>query len=62
MIRGIVIITRLTGLTDDEILNGRIEGPFGDLTVHYIGKESFIKNKRAIGRNKDRADIDSLQP
>jgi hypothetical protein len=42
------IITKLTGLTSEEIWNGRIEGPFGDLTVHYIDKESFIKNKREI--------------
>jgi hypothetical protein len=56
------IITRLTGLTDDQIWNGRVEGPFGDLRVHYIDKESFIQNKRAIGRNKDLADLDALMP
>ncbi|MBN2159373.1 MAG: hypothetical protein JW807_08245 [Spirochaetes bacterium] len=53
-------ITRLTGLTSEEIWNGRTPGPFGDLTVDYIGRESFIKNKKAIGRNKDLADIDAL--
>lgn len=54
------IITRLSGLTGDELWDGKTEGPFGNLIVHYIGRESFIKNKRAIGRNKDLADIDSL--
>ena len=54
------IITRLTGLTTDEIWDTRVEGPFGELNVYYIDRECFIKNKRAIGRNKDNADIDSL--
>jgi hypothetical protein len=28
--------------------------------VHYIGKKEFILNKRAIGRKKDLADLESL--
>ncbi len=55
------ILTKLTGVTTDEIWNDRVEGPFGDHTVYYIGKECYIKNKKAIGRNKDLADLDSLQ-
>ncbi|HOD16358.1 MAG TPA: hypothetical protein PK307_08710 [Spirochaetota bacterium] len=54
------ILTRLTGLTDDEIWDGRVEAPFGDLTACYIGRESFLKNKRSLGRNRDLADIDAL--
>ncbi|HNW27697.1 MAG TPA: hypothetical protein PKN50_04395 [Spirochaetota bacterium] len=52
--------TKLTGLATDEIWDGKVEGSFGDLTVYYLGKECLIKNKRAIGRNKDLADIDSI--
>jgi hypothetical protein len=52
--------TKLTGLATDEIWDGKVEGSFGDLTVYYLGKESLIKNKRALGRNKDLADIDSI--
>lgn len=54
------LLTKLTGLATDEIWDGKVEGSFGDLTVYYLGKECLIKNKRAIGRNKDLADIDSI--
>jgi hypothetical protein len=54
------IITKLTGLAPGDIWNSRTEGPFGDLVVSYISKECFIQNKRAIGRHKDLADIDSI--
>lgn len=54
------ILTKLTALTTDEIWDSRVQGKFGDLTVYYLGKESYIKNKRAIARNKDLADIDSI--
>jgi hypothetical protein len=31
-----------------------------DVPVKYIGYDQFIKNKRAIGRHKDLADIDAI--
>jgi len=33
---------------------------FGDVAVHYIGREQYIANRRAVGRRKDLADIDAL--
>lgn len=54
------LITLLDGLTADEIWASRREGPFGDQTVFYLGKDAFIKNKRAAGRPKDVADLASL--
>jgi len=39
-----------------------INGPFGRHTVAFLGRGSFLKNKRAAGRPKDLADIDALQP
>jgi hypothetical protein len=29
--------------------------------VYYIGKETFIKNKSAVGRDQDLADIKKIQ-
>lgn len=54
------IITILEGLQNDEIWGERQKGKFGDLDVAYIGREAFIKNKRAIGRHRDLADLELL--
>jgi hypothetical protein len=54
------LISILDGLESDEIWKFREEGKFGDLTVWYLSKRAFIKNKRAIGRHKDLADLELL--
>ena len=54
------LITLLDGLTHDEIWETREEGEFGDHRVFYIGREAFIRNKRAIGRHRDLADLELL--
>jgi hypothetical protein len=38
-----------------------VDGPFGDRTVAYIGRDTLIRNKRAAGRPKDLSDIDALE-
>ena len=35
-------------------------GAYGDLQVHYLGRNEFIRNKRAIGRKKDLADLEAI--
>jgi hypothetical protein len=54
------IISKLTGLPPNEIWNSREKGYFSDQTVFYIGKSAFIKNKRALARHKDLADLELL--
>lgn len=54
------IVTSITGVTWEEAVSGREAGTYGDVPVSYIGREQFITNKRATGRNKDLADIDAL--
>lgn len=54
------LLTLLDGLTAKDIWSSRRKGPFGDRTVFYLGKEAFVKNKRAAGRAKDIADLASL--
>jgi hypothetical protein len=44
----------------DEAWPGREAGTFGDVTVDFIGREAFIRNKRATGRAKDLGDIEGL--
>jgi len=55
------ILTALTGLSFAEAWPDRIRRPFGDIEVDFIGRTSFIRNKRATARPKDLADIDGLE-
>lgn len=54
------ILTILDGLTADEIGSSRQQGSFGKLLVFYLGRDAFIKNKRATGRLKDLADLEAI--
>jgi len=54
------IITSITGVQWEQAKSGRVEGYFGDLMVHYIGRDDFITNKRALGRKKDIADLEAI--
>ena len=54
------LIFGLAGLTAEEVWEGRKKGRFGNHDVHYISKKSYIKNKRAVGRHKDLADLELL--
>ena len=55
------ILTDLTGLTFVEAWADRLRRPFGDLEVDVIGRQSFIRNKRATGRPKDLGDIEGME-
>lgn len=54
------IITSITGVSWEQARSGRVQGQFGDLPVHYIGREDLIANKRALGRKKDLADLEAI--
>jgi hypothetical protein len=54
------LLTELTGLTFDEAWATRVLRPFGDVTVNFIGRDAFLRNKRATGRLKDLSDIEGM--
>ncbi len=54
------MVTSITGVSWEEAFAGRVEGKYGDVLVHYIGREAFISNKKALGRKKDLADLEAL--
>ena len=58
--RRIDILTSLTGLTFDEAWRGHVTGPFGDLECPVIGRAELARNKRALGRPRDLADLEML--
>ena len=55
------ILTQLTALQFDEAWKGRVRHSFGPYEVEFLGREALIKNKRAIGRHKDLADVEALE-
>jgi hypothetical protein len=54
------LVTSLTGVSWKEAAAGCRSGSYGDLRVRYLGKKEFIRNKLAIGRRKDLADIEAI--
>jgi hypothetical protein len=55
------ILTELTGITFAEAWPDRLRHSFGDVEVDFIGRASFIRNKRATGRPKDLGDIEGME-
>jgi len=54
------VLTELSGLTFAEAWPSRTQAAFGPLTVDVIGREAFIRNKRATGRARDLGDLEAL--
>jgi hypothetical protein len=55
------LLTSLTGLSWEEAWHSRISGQLGGQPVHWIGREALKKNKLALGRAKDLADVEALK-
>lgn len=55
------VLTSISGCGFDEVWEGRVDSNLDGQPVSFIGREEFRKNKRASGRPKDLADLDSLQ-
>jgi hypothetical protein len=54
------ILTSITGVSWEEAAAGRVQGNYGDIVVYFIGRKEFIRNKQALGRKKDQADLEAL--
>ncbi len=55
------ILTSIDALTFDEAYAARITIRLGDLDVPVLGRDSLIRNKRALARPKDLADVAALE-
>ena len=55
------VMSQIDGVTWDEVWRSHERGQLGLHEVPFIGRETFLRNKRAAGRPKDLADIDSLR-
>ena len=54
------VLTELSGLTFHEAWSTRTQAAFGPITADVIGRDAFIKNKRATGRARDLGDVEAL--
>ena len=54
------VMSDISGVTWDEAWRGRQVGWCGSRDLPFIGREEFVRNKRAAGRLKDLADIEAL--
>ncbi|MCF7954496.1 MAG: nucleotidyltransferase family protein [Phycisphaerae bacterium] len=54
------LLTSISGVAWEEANGNKIQEEYGGVATFIIGKKEFIKNKKALGRNKDLADIESL--
>ena len=55
------VMSTISGVEWPEIWDDHVNGPFGERTVPFIGRDTLIRNKRAAGRPKDLSDIDALE-
>jgi hypothetical protein len=54
------ILTTLTAISFADAWPDRMRRPFGEIEVDFIGRDAFIRNKRATGRAKDLGDIEGM--
>jgi len=54
------LVTAIDGVRWDKAWQGRFAGEYGSVPTHYLGRQEFVANKRASGRQKDLADLEAL--
>jgi len=55
------LLTGLSGLTVDQAFADKLAADIDGLPVFVLSKENLIRNKRAVGRPQDLADLADLQ-
>jgi hypothetical protein len=55
------VMTSIDGVAFEDAWAERLEAPFGDQTVGFLGRRLLIENKLASGRTKDRLDVELLR-
>lgn len=58
--RRVDVLTGVTGLDFATAWAGRIEHEIGGRAIPFLGRSSFVINKRATGRLKDLSDLEAL--
>lgn len=56
------VMSAISGVTWEDAWRTRASGTCGEHAVSFLGRDAFLRNKRAAARPKDLADIDALEP
>ena len=59
--RRIDILTTITGVRFEEAWPSRVLHGVDNLSVPFIGRQEFLRNKQAAGRLRDLADVEALE-
>ena len=54
------ILTSITGVSWSQVYSNKEKGKYADIPVYFIGKKELVDNKKALGRHKDLADLESI--
>jgi hypothetical protein len=55
------LITRIDGVSFDDVWRSKVAGRLGDTAVWFISAADYVRNKRAAGRIKDLADAEEIE-
>jgi hypothetical protein len=55
------LLTTLSGVSTDEAFASKISATLDGIPVFVLGRDALIRNKRAVGRPQDLADIAALE-
>lgn len=55
------VMSQIDGVPWEEVWQTHVTGRLGSQDVAFIGREAYLRNKKAAGRPKDLADIEALR-
>lgn len=58
--RRIDVLTSISGVTFDEAWSRRVVHDVSGRSIPFLGRDDLVRNKRASGRTKDKADLEAL--
>ena len=54
------LLTSITGVENTEVFATKVAAELDGIPVHMLSRDALIRNKRAVGRAQDLADLDAL--
>jgi hypothetical protein len=55
------LLTSITGVSSEEAFATKVSADLDGIPVFVLGKDALVRNKRAVGRPQDLADLDLLE-
>ena len=55
------LLTSISGVSYEEAFGSKVSAELDGIPVFVLGKDALVRNKRAVGRPQDLADIDMLE-